>query len=219
MTVIMVPSAAAAQLGATLPPSPGWTALMVDTILPLGRRGETSAMMSSEGDAAGNEATWPHLQEALSSPNIAAVSPLACDLSPIIMNKMANWEEWGGGRGSAWYPASDWKISLLMTSPVQRWGGKDRDDSCLCAVWLSSTGRWSYQWVVNPCLQGRLFVWILFKLTSQDSGLSLVVDVLLNCGCCIGKMPWPGQKGVNHGVAVTVRGCYLTGWQGFFSPI
>lgn len=35
---------------------------------------------------------------------------------------------------------------------------------------------------------GRLFVWILLRPTSQDSGLSLVVDVLLICGRCIGKM-------------------------------
>lgn len=62
---------------------------MVDTVLTPRREGETSAMMSSEGDAAGNEATWPHLQEALLSPNVASVSPLACDLSSIITNKMA----------------------------------------------------------------------------------------------------------------------------------
>lgn len=58
-------------------------------------------MMSSEGDAAGNEATWPHLQEALLSPNIAAVSPLACDLSPITMNKIAFGTKLGGGGASA----------------------------------------------------------------------------------------------------------------------
>lgn len=119
----------------------------------------------------------------------------------------------------AWCPGSGWNISHLMTSPAQRWRGKDRDDSCLCALRLSSSGRQSYQWVVNPWLWGRLFVWILFKLTSQASGLSLVVDVLLNCGRCLGKMLWPGQKGVNHEVTVTVRGCHhLETRSGIFFP-
>lgn len=115
---------------------------------------------------------------------------------------------------------SGWNISCLMTSPAQRWGGKDRDDSCLCALCLSSSGRQSYQWAVNPWLRGRLFVWILFKLTSQASGLSLVVDVLLNCGHCLGKMPWPGQRGVNHDVTVTMRGCHRlqTGSRRVFVP-
>lgn len=212
MTVIMVPSAAAAaQLGTALPPSPGLAALTVDTILTPQRQGETSAMVSSEGDAAGNEATWSHLQEALLSANVANVSPLACEPSSIIMKKMMFNTNLRGKinlETSAWCPGSGWNISHLMTSPPQRWGGKDRDDSCLCALRLSSSGRQSYQWVVNPWLWGRLFVWILFKLTSQASVLSLVVDVLLNCGRCLGKMLWPGQKGVNHEVTVTVRGCH-----------
>lgn len=140
---------------------------------------------------------------------LAAVSPLACDLSPIIANKMAfdtNLKGENKPETSGWSPGSSWNISLLMTPPAQRWGGKDRDDSRLCAVCLSSSGRLSYQWVVNPWLRGRLFVWILFKLTSQASGLSLVLDVLLSCGRCIGKTLWPGQKGVNH--QGTVRGCH-----------
>lgn len=198
---------------------------MDDIILTPQRQGETSAMMSSEGDAAGNEATWSHLQEALLSVNVADVSPLACDFSSIIGNKMVFSTNLRGKinpETSAWCPGSGWNISHLMTSPAQRWGGKDRDDSCLCALRLSSSGRQSYQWVVNPWLWGRLFVWILFKLTSQASGLSLVVDVLLNCGRCLGKMLWPGQKGVNHEVTVAVRGCHhletLSRIFFFFSP-
>lgn len=168
--------------------------------------------MSSEGDTAENEATWSHLQEALLSANVADVSPLACDLRSIITKKVAFNTNLSGGEVKpetlACCPGSGWNISHLMTSPARRWGAKDRDDSCLCALRLSSSGRQSYQWVVNPWLRGRLFVWILFKLTGQASGLSLVVDVPLNCGRCLGKMLWPGQKGVNHEVTVTVRGCH-----------
>lgn len=60
---------------------------MVDTILTPQRQGETWAMMSSEGNTAGNEAAWSHLQEALLSANVADVSPLACDLRLIITKK------------------------------------------------------------------------------------------------------------------------------------
>lgn len=169
--------------------------------------------MSSEGDTAGNEATWSHLQEALLSANVANVSPILH-----VISAQLSWRKWrsipiwvGAGikpETLACCPGSGWNISHLMTSPARRWGAKDRDDSCLCVLRLSSFGSQSYQWVVNPWLRGRLFVWILFKLTSQASGLSLVVDVPLNCGRCLGKTLWPGQKGVNHEVTVTVRGCH-----------
>lgn len=75
-----------------------------------------------------------------------------------------------------------------------------------CALLLSSSGGQSCQMVVNLWQQGRLFVWILFRLTSQVCALSLGVDVLLNGGRCIDKVLWPGQKGVNQEVTLTVRG-------------
>lgn len=67
---------------------------MVDTILPLPRRGATSAMMSSQGDAAGNEATCSH--QPLLSPPVPTVSPFACDLGPITRSKMAFTTNLGG---------------------------------------------------------------------------------------------------------------------------
>lgn len=76
-------------------PSVPWTSCINGPgQLPPPGRGATSALMSSEGDAAGSEATCSHLQEALLSPNVPAVSPFACDLSPIIRSSPLIW---GGG--------------------------------------------------------------------------------------------------------------------------
>lgn len=81
--------------------------------------------------------------------------------------------------------------SREMATAPKRWGVKGTSD---CAVLLSSSGRMPCQGVVNWWQQGRLFVWILFRLTSKACGLSLSVDVFLSGGSCIDKVPWPRTK-------------------------
>lgn len=222
MAVMTAPSAAV-QLGTSLPAIPCTTHTSGSHCPnPWKGRGEergSSGTTSSVKHVAESGATWSHLQESLCL-LMSPVYPPAVLITAQYQDDNSNGMNKTAGiqyqfekkiqrtiRGWSLIAPALWNHNtLLTTSLIQRWEVKGRDDSFLLCRVVVVLWRQSCQRVVNLWQQGRLFVWIWFRLTSQACGLSLGVDVFLNGGSCIDKAMWPGQKGVNQEVTLSVWG-------------
>lgn len=180
-----------------------------------GERG-SSGRISSEEHVGESGASWSHLQESPCRLMSHVYPLLRCwsQLSVGAITRTTAWIQRRGFNTSSWREFIDLASLLhceitMLSSLLHRYKGEEEnggnDSSLLCGV-VVVLWRQSCQMVVNLWQQGRLFVWILFRLTSQVCALSLGVDVFLNGGRCIDKVLWPGQKGVNQEVTLTVRG-------------